>query len=80
MSLTNVCSRYNEDFPSLSPCVRTLNIMANKVTNLHSTSRRAQSTVESERMGRITSLKSFKRNKDKWTGRTPEDLEWIHNS
>jgi hypothetical protein len=80
VSLTNVCSRYNEDFPSPSPCVRTLNIMATKDTNSQSASGRVQSTVQSERMGRITSLKSFKRTEDKWTGRTPEDPERIQNS
>jgi hypothetical protein len=28
-------------------------------------------------MGRISSLKLFKRTEDKWTGKTPEDPEWI---
>jgi hypothetical protein len=82
VSLTNVCSRYNKDFPSPSPCVRTLNIMATKDTNSQSASGWVQSTVESERMGRISSLKSFKRTEDKWTGklqRTPNGFR-IHEA
>jgi hypothetical protein len=80
VSLTTVCSRYSEDFPSPSPCVKTLNIMATKDTNSQSAPGWVQSTVQSERMGRITSLKSFERTEDKWTGRTPEDPERIQNS
>jgi hypothetical protein len=80
VSLTTICSRYNENFPSPSPYVKTLNIMATRDTNWQSSPRQVQSTVQSERMGMITSLKSFKRTKDKWTSRTPEDPEWIHNS
>jgi hypothetical protein len=49
--------------------------MATKDTNSQSSPGRVQSTVQSERMGRITSLKSFERTEDKWTGRTPEDPE-----
>jgi hypothetical protein len=51
--------------------------MDTKVTSSQSASGRVQLTLDSERMGRITSLKSFKRGEDKWTGRTPEDPEWI---
>jgi hypothetical protein len=77
VSLTNVCSKYNEEFPSSSPHVRTLNIMATKDTNSNSASGRVHSTIESKRMGMISSLKSFKRTKDKWTGKNLEDTEWI---
>jgi hypothetical protein len=77
VSLTNAFSKYNKEFPSSSPCVNTLNIMATKGTNSQSASGWVPSIVQSERLGRITSLKSFKRIEDKLTGRTPEDSEWI---
>jgi hypothetical protein len=80
VSFNNVCSTYSEDFPSPSAHVKTLNIMATKDTNSQSASGRVKLVVQSERMGRITSLKSFKRIEDKWTSRTPEDPERIRNS
>jgi hypothetical protein len=54
--------------------------MDTKDTNSYSTSRQVQLTVQSKLMGRITSLKSFKRTENKLTGRTPEDPEWIHKT
>jgi hypothetical protein len=75
VSLTNVCFKYNEYFPEPSPWVRTLNIVATKDTNSHSTIRGVQSTVESKRMGRISSLKSFKRTEDKSTGKLQRSLK-----
>jgi hypothetical protein len=80
VSLTTVYSKYNEDFPSLSPCVKTQKTMATKDTNSQSAPGQVQSTVQSERMGRITSPKFFERTEDKWTSRTPEDPKWIQNS
>ena len=77
MSLTNVCSRYSEDFPSPSSCVKTLNIMATKENNSESAPGKVQSTIQFERIGRITSLKSFKRTEDKRSGINPEDPGWI---
>jgi hypothetical protein len=69
VSLTNICSRYNKYFPSLSPCVRTLNIMGTKDTNSQLAYGKVQSIVEAECMGRISSPKFFKRTEDKWTGK-----------
>jgi hypothetical protein len=73
VSLTNVCSRYNKDFPLTSCCVRTINIISNKDTKWQSAFEKVQSIVQSKCMVRITSLKSFWRTKDKWTSRTLED-------
>jgi hypothetical protein len=72
--LTNVCSRYNEEFPSLSPCVRALNIISTKDTNSQSAFGKVQSTIESKHMGRISSMEFLKINEDKWISklqRTP---------
>jgi hypothetical protein len=82
VSLINVCSKYNKDFLSLLPHVRTLNIFATKDNKSKLASGWVQSKFESEHMGRKSSPKSFKRTEDKWNGklqRTPNRFK-IHEA